>query len=62
MVNTLFAFTQIDEAKLALTRLYGPGYKVPEEVEIIRQNLKRRIEASGRYSRDCSFFALRLQK
>ena len=39
---------QIEEAKTALTRLYGPGYKVPEEVEIIRQNLKRRIEALGK--------------
>ena len=43
----MFDFTEIDEAKLALTRLYGPGYKVPEEVEIIRLNLQRRAEVSG---------------
>ena len=30
-----------------LTRLYGPKYKVPEEVEIIRLNLQRRAEVSG---------------
>ena len=39
---------QIDEAKKALYRLYGPKYKVPEEVEIITSNLKRRSEASGK--------------
>ena len=30
-----------------MTRLYGPKYKVPEEVEIIRLNLQRRAEVSG---------------
>ena len=48
MLYTYQFFMQIEEAKVALTRLYGPCYKVPEEVEIIRQNLKRRIEASGK--------------
>ena len=42
-----FYYLQIEEAKRSLTRLYGPNYKVPEEVEIIRLNLQRRSEAAS---------------
>ena len=43
----IFCILQIEQARTVLTRLYGPKYKVPEEVEIIRLNLQRRAEVSG---------------
>ena len=43
----MFCILQIEQARTVLTRLYGPKYKVPEEVEIIRLNLQRRAEVSG---------------
>ena len=43
----IFCILQIEQARAVLTRLYGPKYKVPEEVEIIRLNLQRRAEVSG---------------
>lgn len=39
------------EAHLALIRLYGPGYRVTEEVSIIRDNLDRLKQRRGRASK-----------
>ena len=38
----LIASDKLDKARKTLYRLYGPHYKVDEEVEIIRANLKER--------------------
>ena len=38
---------KVDGAKLALKRLYGPGYRVDEEVEIIQENLRERKKNLG---------------
>ena len=39
---------QIDQAKKALSHLYGPEYPVSEEVEIIRHHLEHHAKVSGK--------------